>query len=411
MPKNITIAKLNTIVAANAEPFVAELTRAGRVSKEKGNVIRRSMNDIKNSIGGSFRGSITGLAAGFTVGGIASYGKSLLELGDDIQDLSEQAGMAPRAFQVLSAVATENGMKMEDVARASEHLRSKLQDAVANGADPFNEGLKKLHLSAAGLQGLRPEEMWEVLGRHLAAAANKQEAFNTLSDAFGDKIGPKMRGVLTEIAKGYEEVAKKKEGMIFTDDEINELAKANKFWSRAGMIANVNTVKFVKWYSEMSAANPMLGTAARAYASIKGMFSKDVPYSDLKPAEGSAPGESGAQNLTLEQKMKDAEKNSAVQKLNDLFSSGKDTFSEVSSKQMLDSLMNPEELQKRLLKGGDFPKDIQTDTLARVGGITGALRPEGDRATERLSKTAKETNDILRQILQEAKRSGRGFDN
>lgn len=222
--KNVTIARLNTLVTANASQFTREMDKASAVAKTRGG----SINDALSKIG-----------VGISIGAIAGFSKSVLDLAGNIQDLAMQANLTPRGLQTISNIAMDSGVAMEDVARASEKMRSKLQDAAANGADPLNKSLRKIGLSAEGLAALNMEEKWQVLAVRLTQAKDQQEAMNIASDIFGEKIGPKLRETLQRLSGGFNAAARSASGLTLSNDQLAKLDDAGDRLGKLGKMVKV----------------------------------------------------------------------------------------------------------------------------------------------------------------------------
>ncbi|MBK8477800.1 MAG: hypothetical protein IPL39_16290 [Opitutaceae bacterium] len=154
-----------------------------------------------------------------------AFGKSVVDLGGQITDLASVANLTPRGLQAISAAAMQNGVSMEEVAKASEKMREGFESAATNGADPLNNSLHKLGLSSEGLKALSMEEKWQVVAKSLSGARNQQQAMNIASEIFGTKIGPKLRTTLADIAAagGVEGLARNSAGMIITDQQLKLL--------------------------------------------------------------------------------------------------------------------------------------------------------------------------------------------
>ena len=227
MSKNITIARLNTLVTANAAQFARELDKASAVAKTRGVAIDKALSYVGGALSAT---------------AIISFGKSIVDLGGRITDLASQADLSARGLQAISVIAGDNGVSMEEVAKASEKMRSKLQDALANGSDPLNKGLRKLGLSAAGLSGLNTDEKWQAISRALVGAKSQQEAMNIASDIFGEKIGPKLRSAFASLSGGIDKAAAGMGGMILSDDQLARLDDAGDKLQRLGLFAKVFAV-------------------------------------------------------------------------------------------------------------------------------------------------------------------------
>ena len=234
MSKNITIARLNTLVTANATQFSQEMDRAAAIAKTKG----RSINTALSAIGST-------LGAGLSIGAGVAFGKSIVDLGSRITDLSSFADMGARSFQTLSVLAGDGGVKMEEVAKASETMRQKLQDAKDKASDPLNASLRKLGLSAQGLSALDTDQKWQVIADRLVHAKDQQLAMNIASDIFGTKVGPKLRGALERVAGGLDKASANMGGLILTDAQLQRIDEFGDRMERLGRFAKIFTVNLL----------------------------------------------------------------------------------------------------------------------------------------------------------------------
>lgn len=412
MAKNVTIARLNTLVTANAVQFTKEMDRAAAVAKTRGASIGKALAGVGNLAGT--------LGVGLSVAGVMSFGKSVMDLGGQITDLAAVANMGTQPFQVISALAMDAGLKMDDVARASETLRQRLQDAATDGADPLNKGLRKLNLTAAGLQGLKPEEQWQVIGQRLATATDRQAAMNTVSDAFGSKIGPKLRSTLEDLGKGYEEAAKQTKGLTISDAQLRKLDEAGDRMERFWLRTKVAVVESNNALEDVGIGRFQRNTMSSIWKHTLGRAGITNPYVDTPRPDSKSPAQIAATNPAIEARMAEASrlakgdtinelirekaKKSEVESLLDLF------FDEVDekSKELADNRRLKAEGQKDLLarqKGAKenelftmnklFDPNTPTDSYSRIGLMTGT---GGDNEQKRQTNLLKEINTALQRM-------------
>lgn len=223
MSANVTIAKLNTLVTANAAQFVTELGKAEKASVHFGEFAKKGLEAFGIGLG---------------IAGVIEFGKSVIELSSNITDLSKASGFSTDALQDISNIAALSGVKMEEVAKSAERLRNKLQDA-ADGAVPVREELRKLNLDFAGLQSLAPEDQWRVISTAIVEAKDQQQAYNIASDLFGEKIGPKLREVFEELSKGMKNVADLNKGLKIDKQTLKSLDDAGDALGRAWTFVKV----------------------------------------------------------------------------------------------------------------------------------------------------------------------------
>lgn len=272
MPNNITIAKLNTLVTANAVQFTKELNSLPNHAAHAAEGIKKALESI---------------GVGLSVAGIVEFGKSIFDFGDEITDMSRMAGMTTNAFQTLSLAGARSGVTMEMIAKAAETLRMKLQEAAA-GAQPVRDELGKLHLTFAGLQALAPEKQWEVIAQRISNAKDQQEAMNIASELFGVKNAPKMKELLEQLAGGYDKLSNSVKGLKVDDDQLKTLHEASNLltdmWTKAKSLGAGALV---------GAANG-LKTIGGEYASAKGVngqtFSSNIKslWDNLGLGDGSS---------------------------------------------------------------------------------------------------------------------------
>lgn len=387
-----TIARLNTLVTANAAQFQNELGRAGDASK----AFKSTVNSAMAAVGVSF-----GAAA------VVGYGKSIIDLGGEITDLSSQANLVPRSFQVISAYAAESGVTMQEVAKASENLRSKLQEAASDGANPLNKSLKDLGLTAVGLQALKQEEIWETVARAQKGATNQQAAMNAVSDIFGAKIGPKLRQTLDALAQGFDIAAQNAKGLYFDDAQLKQLDDFGDKLTRLSMRAKIATVSlldssrgfqdFFKAFSgpdklgkgdiRLPGANMLKGGMAEQWAAVGGQSGqkKTESLQDRMRAAEAAARDADPLFSIREQKKKD----DAIKSDLDLFFGP------------LDELSKANGLGRKRDKGGVAGglDRTNTDALSRIGLLTGqVVNPEQKKQTDLMLQMTRFLGSINQQI-------------
>lgn len=409
MAKNITIARLNTLVTANAVQFTKELDRASAMAKTKG----KGINDALSGIGSA-------LGIGLSVGAVTAFGKSILDLGGQIADLSSVADLNARSFQTISTIAGDSGVSMEEVAKASEMMRMKVQDAASNGADPLNKSLRRLGLTAEGLSALTTSEKWEVLSDRMVHATNKQEAMNIASEIFGAKIGPKLRATFAEIAGGLGKASAGMTGLILSDDQLAKIDEFGDKLGRLGKMAKVFAVNIL----DGSVGFQKLWEDMKAMAGYKEKIGKnDIrnPGANIIPGGVASMTPEKTQQELLAEKMARAMRRKAVEEDReykeelDRIAKRKarreaDPFNQIKAKRERSSAVSGlmdlylgdsgtmggilEDMQKQRSSRG-AGSDAPTDAYSRIGLMTGTqVPPEQKKQTGHL----KEIEDTLKKI-------------
>jgi hypothetical protein len=157
------------------------------------------------------------------------------KLASEIKALSAEANLSTDAFQALKLSALEFNVSQETIVRGAVALRKNLEEAAKNGASPLNDRLRALNLTAAGLQALAPERQFEVIGRSIAFATDKEAAFAAAVELLGTKSAPKLIEFLKTIGlEGFDELAKKTRALMLTPEELDQLDRAGNAWQRIG---------------------------------------------------------------------------------------------------------------------------------------------------------------------------------
>lgn len=423
MAKNVTIARLNTLVTANAAQFTKEMDRASSVAKSRGGAINRALSKIGSGLSlGNLAGT---LGVGLSVGAVVSYGGAIMDLGGKITDLAAVADLPARKFQALSVLAGDSGVSMEEVAKASETMRQRLQDARTNATDPLNKSLARMNLSAAGLSVLSTAEKWEVVSQKLAVAKDRQEAMNLVSELFGTKIGPKLRTTLDEVAGGIDKAASKMPGLILSDKQINTLDSVGDRFERLRKFSLVfgaglldGNTSFSELNAMLEANIPLLEKMGRAQRYVARGFRAEVKSAipDITaPGEYVLPGggrkfksldertkeerdsrmAEADRKAKMEEQLKEAE--AYAEKLEDAKAKGYQR-AVAKAKVMLkkDAVVEANRKENEQFQAArSFIPNTPTDAYSRIGLMTGE---RGDNEQKRQTNLLKEINTALQRM-------------
>lgn len=193
--------------------FNANLARfTGAIDKATNdlNKFQSNAQRVSSNISSAF----ASLGVGLSVAGVIAYGKAIIDLGDEMNDLSQRVGINTKDLATWQLAASQSGTTMESVARGVKGLSTFMVEngtalrtagisaTDANGAmvqlaDLFKampDGVEKTALAVKlfgkagmemipmlnmGSQGLREaQEKAKAYGERLAALAPKADAFN-----------------------------------------------------------------------------------------------------------------------------------------------------------------------------------------------------------------------------------------
>lgn len=231
-----TVGELNIKLNIELERLDAQIRQAnGKIagmSKTWGGDISKAARSINSTL--------ATIGVGASLSGLVAFGKECIALGGRITDLSSQANLSVTAFQNMELAAMDNGTTGEEVAAVFAKLGNAIQDAVEDPASKAAKAFDKLRLGASALKTMEGQQAYELLGRSIANASDKQEAYNALADILGQKIGPKQLQLLQAMAEqGYDKIAEGYKKMVMTPEQIKQLAEAEDALSRLGRALTV----------------------------------------------------------------------------------------------------------------------------------------------------------------------------
>ena len=131
------------------------------------------------------------LAAAASVGAIIAIGKNSLDSADKIAKLSDSIGVSTEALSQYQHVAELSGTSFETMATAMKKMQKNVSDA-ADGLSTAKRAFAGLGLSIERIQGMKPEEAFELIGDELSRiddrARRNQIAMNIFGRAGADLI-------------------------------------------------------------------------------------------------------------------------------------------------------------------------------------------------------------------------------
>lgn len=218
----MTVGQLNVKLNMELNSLQSQIESANKKIAYMG---RRMHSDIAKAAR-QMNAALATVGVSLSVAGVVAFGKSILDLGGKITDLSKQAGLGTDAFQTLSRVAIESGVSGEQLAQSFVQMRKNVQDA-ATGAKEQSKALETLQLNAKALQTLAPERQFEMIAQRINGATDKNAAFNAALDILGAKTAPKLTEVLQRLGtEGFDALAAKTKGSILSAEQVKAIDDA-----------------------------------------------------------------------------------------------------------------------------------------------------------------------------------------
>jgi hypothetical protein len=154
--------------------------------------LRNEVNDFAETWG---KVAIAAAGAAFV-----ALAKGAVELGAKLKDNAEAASINVEELQKLNYLAEQNGTSQEVMQKALEKTRAFMAQATA-GSEMHVKSLRDLGISATAMANIPLERKFQSIALAYANAEDKAEAYNAVSDIFGEKIAPKMLASLTVLAE------------------------------------------------------------------------------------------------------------------------------------------------------------------------------------------------------------------
>lgn len=236
MPSAV-IGALRVDLSANTAAFSAGLNRAQGDLTKFGAAASGMAGKVAGVLG-------LGLGIGAVVQLAGAARKAVGDLGD-LADAATRAGVSAEKLQVFRFALSQAG---GDAAAADDALTKfnlRLGDVAEKGAGPAADALKKLGISVRDAEGnIKPTEavLGEVMDK-LAGVKDQARVASLAGDIFGDKLGPKLLGLLAQGSAGLKlsEDQMRSLGNLMSNEMV---AKGDALDDQFNAIASTLDVKF-----------------------------------------------------------------------------------------------------------------------------------------------------------------------
>lgn len=180
--------------------------------------------------------SLKSIAVGaLGVGALGALGRQAMAMADRLDDLSTRLQISTEALQVLDLLARKTGQTADVFTAGIDHMNKALAEAQRGSVSAYRP-FQDLHIVLDDFEKLTPERKLEVIARSIAGASDQTLAFDSACEILGARNAPQLRAALTELARGYDTVAKAaRDSMeIASTETIRQLALANDEMERWG---------------------------------------------------------------------------------------------------------------------------------------------------------------------------------
>lgn len=222
--------------------------------------LQRRTKALNAKVNSEFRSMTNGIKAAMSTLGaylapaaLVAFGKSVINLGSDITDLSNAANVNAQAFQSLSLHFMDSGVTMQELSKAFVMLRKNAQEAVS-GNKLMEDSFNALGIDAAKLLRLAPEKQFELIAIAISQAKDQNVAFGAALDILGTKQAPKLIAALKELGvEGLDAIiAKTREWQLSPEqldtldkagDKLGRMAKYAQLLSAQAFLTTLNNIK------------------------------------------------------------------------------------------------------------------------------------------------------------------------
>lgn len=192
-------------------------------------------NAIASSSAGKIQGSLSAAAGrankalgligvGLTAGFLTSASrKAISEIGD-LADAATQAGISAEGLQVFRFAIDQAGGSVEDADKALIKFNKNMGDLANTGKGSAADALKAIgiNIEEAGFKSASTEEKFKLIVERLSGIKDQAKLAGIAGDIFGDKLGPKLLGVLAQGQSGLvsTEAAMRRLGQLMSNEAV-----------------------------------------------------------------------------------------------------------------------------------------------------------------------------------------------
>ena len=425
-----SVAELKAIATLDGKQFDAEVRKMGA-----------STGGFASKLGG-LKSMIAGA---FGVGAIIAFGRKLLQTADDLKTTADTFGITVDSIIALKSAMAASGINADKMMR----IFGKVTEAVAEGAKltpTAVAGFRQMGIEMEEIVGLKMDEVFELLARKYAQAADKQEFLNGTIETLGLRIGPQLIEVLQRI--GAEGLDRFREQTATAAAGIDALAKASDQLEKFGndwVIFGGHVVGALNEMIDAIAASIVImdefGTRKQKsfFDRVVGFFKEHPEFIKLaraigikpisaeerrapeKPFEGTRPFIPPAlcKKLPAPLMPETPERKAALKKLEeDKFKAGQkfmDAELRADERRMAkeeefnrdqDKIAEEFAEKKKDIEAGkgiEVPERARVDALQAIGGLIGGVAGRGDQAARIAERTAK-ASEAMEKLVQDTNR-------
>ena len=225
-----------------------------------------AMNKLKTAAGNAF-GALKALAPAIGVAGLGKLVNDTLQLGDQLEKMSQKTGLAVPVLDKLRQAADLGGTEFKTLSKALPTLAKNMQDA-SDGVGTAKDAFDRLGLGVTNADGSLKslDQMFFEIGDKIKTMDDRTLAAANAAEVFGTGMGAKLIPVMNQ---GSEAIQNLSTG--FTQLSAERMAKLNDDVAQMGEKFNVLKVQLTEAVlPALTRLVEIISNAAQKFAALPG---------------------------------------------------------------------------------------------------------------------------------------------
>ncbi len=174
-------------------------------------------------------GAAMGAAGSAILAPIVGSIRQFAKVGDELDKMSRRTGIAAPALAELGFAAEQSGLDLAKVENGVRKMQKTIGDA-NRGLSTAVDGLGKLGLSAQELNGLAPEDQFQLISDRLREIKDPTAQASAAMDVFGSRTGTALLPMLGSMKELRQEA--RDLGLVPTQKTVDDAAKVTDAFNR-----------------------------------------------------------------------------------------------------------------------------------------------------------------------------------
>ena len=224
------------------------------------------MNKLKSAAGNAF-GALKALAPAIGIAGMGKLVNDTLQLGDQLEKMSQKTGLAVPVLDKLRQAADLGGTEFKTLSKALPTLAKNMQDA-SDGVGTAKDAFDRLGLGVTNADGSLKslDQMFFEIGDKIKTMDDRTLAAANAAEIFGTGMGAKLIPIMNQ---GSEAIQNLSTG--FTQLSAERMAKLNDDVAQMGEKFNVLKVQLTEAVlPALTKLVEIISNAAQKFAALPG---------------------------------------------------------------------------------------------------------------------------------------------